>query len=925
MYGIFENSVGEQHEIRINSRNDNGELIAPDWQFKLGYDGYNLRTENDNGSILSPLVASTLTFQLVVESQEDIDNVLALLNATTYRTTVEVIKDGSVSWIGVLDVEGFIFPDDTFPTFVEMFAVDGVAALKETMMDDSFFGGELGKPKTGTISVGEFFDGIANWFYVNISERYINKAAVQWNWTNSDMSDEARNLELPPYEEVFFDTRIFNKYVDGKIEFMTAEEAIMKMMHTFGCRLFTNGDVVHIQQVDTLAGDDVPMFIDGGKLTYDFLLEEGRITKHTGGRREFTRNSSRYEYVNGFAYHNGYFRQSNEATKVFDDNGDELTGMIWNPYTKLPWKAYSTRVDGTTAKSTTDWDTRYSIRLYSNNPKSDINDPVANGYLPNNYLNDSVFTSKDTIHTQAQILNNFLQQIDGKSGVYGDARMQYSVLAGLADTTVSPEPNSKGLINNQNGNIDHRLKVKFTVKNNSASGLNLVWVGLGIFASDVSKSHYYAYSRIPINFSTSASSEGTTEYGVYYIADADLSSEAEDWQILTEELGSGTINFNDMPEGRWVEYPSYQREDDAAGLTSSISLDMNDCNYVIPVVCPFGQEKEVEVEIPITYIKAGGLERLDLEEGIMHVGIGQCKSIQSNDTVLSQRHFSYLIAGYQSQSPSNFDPFAPSQTRNNILGTNIYFSEIDLYSAPNDGFSEDSEYQRSVILRDSLHSDELVSTSDEASDVVTIEGLLGTPLMRPRNYTDSSGNNQQELVPIITTGIPLKSDGKPMTASWSCNFFDTGSDSENWKSPNSGAGSGYAKCFGVFISSGAVDENNLYDINPMSLSATACAIRQSLGGKSVNIGQEGYENNTAYVERRTLVCTASDLFFFRSVGCHLIVELDNIRYAVHSWSYDCTKGIYTIEMTKIAFSDSYVKYAEKDVNSEFFFEKEIYD
>ncbi|MCH2217048.1 MAG: hypothetical protein MK076_03055 [Flavobacteriales bacterium] len=949
----FINTIGEEHRIRIKAPDGSGGTIGGGAEFKLSEGGYVLRTENENGTMTSPLIPATLEFGLTIEDDTQLQTMIDILDASNNNIEVNLNFDVNTNgnfthsaFIGSLAVDGLTFDDDTFPISINLVAVDGISMMKEAVMDASFIsGGESGAPLEGVVSIDEFMEKIALWFFNNVNSLYSKFPLVNWNWYSQEQSQDVIDGNKAPYSEMYFDMRVFNKYVDGKIEFMSVETAVKRFLKSFGLRLFMNGGTVCIQQVDSLIDpESMKSYIGDSAYSYDAIIDEGEITKHMGGNVELTRNASKHSMTNNVCFHEGYFANSNITSQPYDSaTGFPKVGFIQNKYTNLPYGEYQNRIG---------WDEEGKAKMFINQAGYRYDAGTSQYYTTNYIHNTNVMLFADNFNDNAvkigDIFNrgNYIEQMNGGNDSSGNAvpplaeEVNKGCFPRIYDTTNSPTPKSGGLITNDGGKTRHTLKVRLELKNLYTGNffLDWIWVGLGIYATNgTGDGKYYAYTHAPLNLnrglSTDATNQDKVSWGVKYYGDADTEDDEVVYTEITQELSYGHIDLDNMPEGRWVELPQAKFRDSSQGVDADMSLDMSDHVYAFAVPVPRGTTKVLDLEIPINYLMADDKERLSLESGIIHAGIGSSPKFTSVMSSID-RHWGYLIGGNEGNpDPARFNPFTEQSARDSVIYFDVRFLEIDLLSAPSNGYSGEEEFQRRVVMRNTQHSDILTSLDIEAGDMIEHESLLGTPIYRPKRYralvydvdstTGWTYNTSQEYLPVNTTGVVLKEDGSPLTGIWVAKFFDPIANLDNWKIMN---GDGKSLCIGEYAIPSAESFDSGKDFYPtslMGLSATACAMYASLGCKSVYTSEKPY--NRPFIERRRLVCAIPDTYAIKMVRPHRAIMLDNKVYAIHSYTYNAVDGMYTLDLTHADFSDSYIGVAEYDSVTGKYYESEIYE
>jgi len=138
LYSEFLNDRNEPFRIEIHDTDFSG----TETEFHVGADGFVLEYQGDTEKPFQPIVGSTVTIELQIESgSQGLNNATTiegflddLLTSDEDRFTV-VIRDehsatGGVFWVGILQPEQINTADESFPRRIELTASDDLANLK---------------------------------------------------------------------------------------------------------------------------------------------------------------------------------------------------------------------------------------------------------------------------------------------------------------------------------------------------------------------------------------------------------------------------------------------------------------------------------------------------------------------------------------------------------------------------------------------------------------------------------------------------------------------------------------------------------------------------------------------------------------------------------------------------------------------------
>ena len=125
---IEQDSGGHEYTMRILDSQLTGDANLP---FTAAEDGFRIWYVGEDQEFQDPIKASMLTIPFIVQTPQDAAFINSVILTQESQFYVEVLKDGSPFWRGIILTDEITYEVAPFPFVVELTASDGLGELKE--------------------------------------------------------------------------------------------------------------------------------------------------------------------------------------------------------------------------------------------------------------------------------------------------------------------------------------------------------------------------------------------------------------------------------------------------------------------------------------------------------------------------------------------------------------------------------------------------------------------------------------------------------------------------------------------------------------------------------------------------------------------------------------------------------------------------
>lgn len=214
-----------------------------------GPEGFGVDYEGDTGEPYTPVFPSSLTFDFLIEDSGHEGFLSQLVNAREERFSV-VLKRGSglpVEWAGWLIPDQIIQKDEAFPYHCSLYAVDGIARMKDVDYVDPV----TGNPFTGRETFLEHFYHCFDHIGL-MSLAGVTMPTVRFR-TNVNLYDTGMVTTTSPVAQAEADhDRFINKDDEGNAEYFSVYDVLDALCMRFGARLMFSRGAYTLLQVGEL-------------------------------------------------------------------------------------------------------------------------------------------------------------------------------------------------------------------------------------------------------------------------------------------------------------------------------------------------------------------------------------------------------------------------------------------------------------------------------------------------------------------------------------------------------------------------------------------------------------------------------------------------------------------------------------------------
>lgn len=210
-----------------------------------GPDGFSMDYEGDAGEPYTPIFPSSLTFDFLIEGSGHEAFLSELVNAREERFSI-VVKRGSglpVEWVGWLVPDQIIQKDEAFPYHCSLYAVDGIARMK----DIDYVDPDTGNPFSGRETFLEHFYHCFDHIGL-MSLAGVTMPTIRFR-TNVNLYDTSMVTTTSPVAQAEADhDRFITKDGEGNSEYFSVYDVLVALSNRFGARLlFTRGAYTLLQ------------------------------------------------------------------------------------------------------------------------------------------------------------------------------------------------------------------------------------------------------------------------------------------------------------------------------------------------------------------------------------------------------------------------------------------------------------------------------------------------------------------------------------------------------------------------------------------------------------------------------------------------------------------------------------------------------
>ena len=125
------NDSGDVYTINVHDADYSGSIVP----FVEGEDGFTLRYDADDSDRYAAIIASSVRVTMEINSAALQSFVNDLVSAPEQRFSLEILKNGSLWWVGYILTDLVVEEDMFFPYRFQIQATDGIGKLKDVTYD----------------------------------------------------------------------------------------------------------------------------------------------------------------------------------------------------------------------------------------------------------------------------------------------------------------------------------------------------------------------------------------------------------------------------------------------------------------------------------------------------------------------------------------------------------------------------------------------------------------------------------------------------------------------------------------------------------------------------------------------------------------------------------------------------------------------
>jgi len=261
---IEQDSGGHEYTMRILDSQLTGDANLP---FTAGEDGFRIWYVGEDQEFQDPIKASMLTIPFVVQTPQDAAFINSVILTQESQFYVEVLKDGTPFWRGIILTDEMTYEVAPYPYIVELTASDGLGELKEIFEkggNSNIAGGEFDNITSRIVAALTRMPSYAVWEDTDP----ILQSCVKW----FDVGMPSNTID--PFTHTKFNDKNIVYTIDentGEEELISQYEVLNTILRGWNCRIMQVNARFYVLQCSEYENANLDTFIYSGEYTSGIL------------------------------------------------------------------------------------------------------------------------------------------------------------------------------------------------------------------------------------------------------------------------------------------------------------------------------------------------------------------------------------------------------------------------------------------------------------------------------------------------------------------------------------------------------------------------------------------------------------------------------------------------------------------------------
>jgi hypothetical protein len=245
--------------------------------------GFQVDWQGGSADFFAPIISSSCSFNMLIEAEiSSLETFITnLISADEERFTLHIYKESLFYWGGYIITDQVSFEDKFYPFNLQLFAVDGLARLK----DFDYKNRETGADYEGRLLVIDHIFNLINIGRLPVKLGFPTSHLLFSH--NIDWFEENMNTSTDPFAQITIDSSIFVEIdTEGNKSYITAYDLLAMICEKFGARLFWLDGRFWLMQIGAYAAVNQEIYsyavtgIFQSKITSGYLTDLDYINRN---------------------------------------------------------------------------------------------------------------------------------------------------------------------------------------------------------------------------------------------------------------------------------------------------------------------------------------------------------------------------------------------------------------------------------------------------------------------------------------------------------------------------------------------------------------------------------------------------------------------------------------------------------------------